>query len=260
MFEQTNQTEAVDEAAANEASENVFDDYESEKTNEDPQYAEPTNEAGTESPENTNEGDANVSPEKHKVIYNGQEFELTVDELITNAQKGMNYDHVYEQLQNLKNSPALSVLERYAKRSGMNIEQYAQYLENLETQQRVNTITAEGVPEAMAKRLVELEDKERVREEKEQSNQEFIRKQREYGEFLKAFPDASINQIPEEVWNMTREGMGLVPAYAMYENKRMKTTIQQYEQNEKNKEKSVGSIKGDSSEANADAFLEGLLG
>lgn len=261
MFEETNQTVNSTEIENNDISEDMFGDYEFEQTSEDTQYAEPTNEAeNNEGDEQTSDEPENVPPETHTVRYNGQDFELTIDELITNAQKGMNYDHVYEQLQNLKKSPALSMLDRYAKRSGMSIEQYTQYLESLETQQRVNSITAEGVPETMAKRIIELEDKERLREEKEKSDNERTNREKEFGEFLRTFPGASMNQIPKEVWDMVNDGMGLVPAYAMYENKKMKTTIQQYEQNEKNKEKEVGSVKGDNSEANADAFLEGLLG
>lgn len=48
-----------------------------------------------ESPAETHEEPQQEPTEQRfKVKYNGQEQELTVDELIANAQKGMNYDHV----------------------------------------------------------------------------------------------------------------------------------------------------------------------
>jgi hypothetical protein len=45
------------------------------------------------------QGDAQAQTEpKYKVKYNGKEMELPVEDLTTYAQKGMNYDHVHEDL------------------------------------------------------------------------------------------------------------------------------------------------------------------
>lgn len=46
-----------------------------------------------------------------KVKYNGAEQELTREEAVAFAQKGMNYDHIKEQLDQLKNAPENDISE-----------------------------------------------------------------------------------------------------------------------------------------------------
>ena len=257
MFEQTNQTEVIEE--------NLFDDSSSEQTNEEFDFSDEN--AGENESADAGEGETNQNgesdenePERYEVVYNGQKLSLTLDELKTNAQKGMNYDHVHNELVNLRNSPALGVIERYARNSGMTTEQYVQYLHDLEGKQRVNQMTEQGVPEAYAKRLLELEDKDRARQEREAAEQKRADERAQYNKFIQEYPGVKAEDIPSEVWQRFGNGMDLTAAYAIYENKALKNQLQQYKQNEVNKQKSVGSVKGDSSETNSDAFLEGLLG
>lgn len=47
-----------------------------------------------ESDDNSKVQEEKASSDKYAVKYNGKEYFLGIDELITNAQKGMNYDHV----------------------------------------------------------------------------------------------------------------------------------------------------------------------
>ena len=46
-----------------------------------------------------------------KVKYNGAEQELSREEAVAYAQKGMNYDHIKEQLEHLKNAPENDISE-----------------------------------------------------------------------------------------------------------------------------------------------------
>lgn len=256
MFEQTNQTEVMEE--------NLFDDADFEDTNDEFDFSDDT---VTDDADNAGDGETNQDgnsganePERHEIVYNGQKLSLTLDELKTNAQKGMNYDHVHKELMDLRNSPALGVIEKYARKSGMTTEQYVQHLQQLDEAQRVNQMTGEGVPEAIAKRLIELEDKDKARSEKEAAEQKRANETAQYNKFLREYPDVKAADIPEEVWQRFRDGMDLTASYAIYENKSLKNQVQQFKQNETNKQKSVGSVKGDSSETNSDAFLEGLFG
>lgn len=84
--------------------------------------AEETTEATVEQPtepeeENTTEPDAKPAEEepKYTVKYNGKEIELPVSELIKNAQKGMNYDHVRGELEELRKTKAQLEAEAKAK-------------------------------------------------------------------------------------------------------------------------------------------------
>ena len=257
MFEETNQTEVMENE--------LFDDAGSEQTNDEFDFSDDNageGETGNADNGETNQGGEGAAqePERHEVIYNGQKVSLTLDELKTNAQKGMNYDHIYGELQNLKNSPALGVIERYARNSNMTTEQYVQYLQELEGRQRVNQMTEQGVPEAYAKRLIELEEKDNARAQREAAEQKRANERQQYNKFIQEYPDVKPADIPEEVWQRFRDGMDLTASYAIYENKALKNQVQQYKQIEVNKQKSVGSVKGDSSETNSDSFLEGLFG
>jgi len=57
-------------------------------------------------PEETTENEFSL-----KVKYNGEEQFLNREQAIEFAQKGMNYDHVKEQLENLKNTPERDISE-----------------------------------------------------------------------------------------------------------------------------------------------------
>lgn len=77
----------------------------------------PQEELLSDLPETTAEEEAqeeSLEEPKYKVKYNGEEMELGVSDLITHAQKGMNYDHVRGDLEQtrLQNAETLEQLER----------------------------------------------------------------------------------------------------------------------------------------------------
>lgn len=266
MFEDTNQTETPrwDSTANPEATESfgekeLFADYEPEDTDEGGAADEEESTVDAAGGENQAVERENT-PDKYKVVFNGQELELTLDELRTHAQKGLNYDHVYDQLQRLKKSPAIDLFEQYAKRNGMNVDEYAEYLQRLENQQRVNAMAQEGIPETAAQRILELEERESARTAREAEEQKRAAMQKQYMDFLREYPDLAVSDIPQEVWERVEKGMELTAAYALYENKTLKTKVKQQEQNEVNRKKAVGPIKSENADGNTDAFLQGLFG
>ncbi|MES1922582.1 hypothetical protein MHBO_004096, partial [Bonamia ostreae] len=102
---------------------------------------------------------------KHKVKYNGEEIELSVSDLITNAQKGMNYDHVHEDLENTRKTSATAKAELDALTAALN-----QYGYDGSAQEIADMLTAqqrETTPDEVRK--------EREQEEtKQQENQKFM--------------------------------------------------------------------------------------
>ena len=79
--------------------------------------------------------------------------------------------------------------------------------------------------------------------------------------FLEAYPDIRDfeHEIPTEVWEKVRGGESLLPAYRAFENEQLRAEVEQLRQNEKNRERAVGSMTG-AGEVQGDDFLEGLFG
>ena len=76
------------------------------------------------------------------VKYNGVEQRLSEDEARTYAQKGMNYDHVMEELTRLRNAPETAIIQDLARKSGMSKEDFLNNLTaevNLRATERENS-------------------------------------------------------------------------------------------------------------------------
>ncbi len=200
---------------------------------------------------------------KYKVKYNGTEMELPVSELITHAQKGMNYDHVLQERDALRNAPELQMLDRYAKASGMTRQQYVEYLDKQMQESEVQQQIASGVPEGVARRLTELERAESMRKEKETAMEAQAQERARYEAFIRAYPE--VKEFPEEVAQAIVSGEEPLSAYRAYENRRLlteiealKSQLQAKEKNENNKKKDFGGADSEGSDEGQDAFLAGL--
>ncbi len=188
--------------------------------------------------------------EIYTVKYNGEEKRLTLDELKTNAQKGLNYDRIKEKFDRLKNSPAIKALNAVAKENEMGVEEYAQRVIEIHDKKREGEFVKMGVSEREAKKIVRLEALERERLFEKEAN-------RPFDEFVSQYPDVDPKDIDKSVWEEFAETNNLVAAYAKFENRELKNKLKILEQNSLNKDRSIGSAKGNSA-AFHDAFLEGL--
>ena len=99
MFEDTNQI--IENTDTAEESYDDFSDIFSEEVSEEPldtneDLASENVPAADEEVEST-EPPADTKPETFTVRFNGQDLSLSREELIKNAQKGLNYDHVLQQ-------------------------------------------------------------------------------------------------------------------------------------------------------------------
>ncbi len=235
-------------------------DPEPEPASEDEDVAADEAEAG-----DTNQPDAE---ELMDLVHLGQTTSLPRSEVIKLAQKGMDYDHVKSQLDGLRNSDTQRMLAQLAADAGMTPDKYLQHIVgNVDERRAQEMAAAEGITPELAQRLITAEDAVKRYESQESARSERERKNRMLQEFIYAYPDIKAEDIPPEVWNEAHKGGNLKGAYAAYENKLLKerleqanAEIEQIKQNESNKQKAVGSVRGSKTAATEDAFLSGLLG
>lgn len=135
---------------------------------------------------------------------------------------------------------------------GKPIKTEAEYKQALKEQEIENKVRQQysNVPDELLNELVESKRfreetlaEKKAREEKEAEN-------KQYTDFLEAYPDVKPEDIPVEVWKEHKAGRNLLDAYVRYENQRLKDemakyqTQQQIEQaNSKNAASSTGSAK-----------------
>jgi hypothetical protein len=134
-----------------------------------------------------------------RIKYNGSEMELSRDEAVTLAQKGMNYDKLTERLRSFENSEELKVLDAYARQNGMTRKQYVKQLQTRQAESLVESEMREiktrypELPDAAAKELAEIKAAEKRREFEENEKQEAERLKQEqlrpWQEFSKAYPE-----------------------------------------------------------------------
>lgn len=212
---------------------------------------------------------------KGKIKYNKEEVTPeSLEDLIENYQKGLNYDKKVQELDNLQNSR----LERYAKEKadalGISVDEYMNQVEAYEKQQErqreadeLEDLINAGTPESIAKELIasrqqrkqiqqELND---IKAEREADKKE-KEKNKEYQDFLKEFPEVNPESIPKEVFE-DAENSSLKEAYMKWKLKELEKEISISKTNEKNKKSSVGSTTdtGTTNEKHErDLFLEGF--
>lgn len=205
-----------------------------------------------EEPANTDDAQPEQKPEaenqRFKLKVNGEEIEVGLDEVITLAQKGKDYDRVKTERDNLKTDSATmnklkaqgDFLEELAKSSDMTVDQL---MENTRARMLMNE--HEGMTEEEALKQVR-EKASKATEKKESEKAEATpeeRRQAMFANFLQAYPDVKAEDIPQEVWNDAGRTFDLVGAYQRHENRELRKEIETLRQNNKNKERSTGSTK-----------------
>lgn len=212
---------------------------------------------------------------KGKIKYNKEEVNVeSIEDLIENYQKGLNYDKKLQELENLQNSR----LEKYAKEKadalGITVDEYMNQVEAYEKQQErqreadeLEDLINAGTPESIAKELIASRQQRRqiqqelndIKAEREADKKDKERT-KEYQNFLEEFPDVKPESIPKEVFE-DAERSSLKEAYMKWKLKELEKEISISKTNEKNKKSSVGSTteSGPTNEKHErDLFLEGF--
>lgn len=210
-----------------------------------------------------------------KAKYNKESVTVdSMDEVINNFQKGLNYDKMVEKLNNLENSKVFNYVSQKAKQLGMTVDEYMDQVEQYEKdqeqarqQEKIDEMISNGVPEDIAKEVVatsqlrkELQEEKNRLEEEKKSKAAQDKKEQEYAEFLEAFPDVKAEDIPKEVF-LNAQKSNLKTAYLEYQYAELKKQIAIKDTNAKNQQGYVGSTTqyGAKDESlNSDPFLEGF--
>lgn len=226
----------------------------------------------------------------YTVKYNGKEMDLSVADLITNAQKGMNYDHVKAERDEARKYADIGRrIAQIAERRGLTQQAYLDQLtaadREAEIDRRAAELTKIGADPDLAKARAraELERAELTREtgatatsggaadgvaddsrtdkeregssaHKESETRDETRK-KELAEFVKLYPD--VRKLPEEVVVSAAAGEPLISAYRAWENRELKTKLAEMEKQQQTRSKAIGSMEG-AGETQSDPFLQGF--
>ena len=279
LLEQPNSSEeniVNDDDFFSEVDNEVIEEQSKETSDEDSNETVEENQTDTDSEE---EKEIDYTPFleaiSKKAKYNKEPVEVKdFDEVINNFQKGLNYDKMVEKYNNLEHSKVFSYVSKKADELGMDVdeymnqvEQYEQEQEKAKEQKRIDEMVANGVPEDVAKEVVatsqlrkQLQEERNQLDKEKKEKEENDKKNREYADFLEAFPDVKAEDIPKEVF-LDAQKSNLTTAYLKWQNAEQKKQIERLKQNEKNRGSSVGSTTqyGSKDETGeTDLFLEGF--
>lgn len=243
-----------------------------ETTSEEPEVEETQPEPET-NPETKPESPAQTL----KIKYNGKEQEITMEQAVELAQKGMNYDKVLNERNGLRvDARASELIHRLAEESGMDIEQYVGFVEDQQksmTLQREIESIREKYPDMQDEAVKELAnsraaEKARKREEAaaERKKASEEAKQKPWIDFLREFPEYK-DELPNDVIAYIEKGSTPIEAMLRFKLdageqkiKELEDKLTSQEQNTKNKQKSVGSVESTAIKQAVDDFLAGFDG
>lgn len=212
---------------------------------------------------------------KGKVKYDHGEVQISsIDDVVTNYQKGLNYDRIQDKVKSYEESKTMQYINEKAKELGFKTtDDYIESVKQFEIKQKeekkqadIEEMLERGIPDDVAKEIIETRElREHLKQQEaeiqkykdEQKSAEL--KQQEQIEFLKAYPDIKVEDIPAEVFQSTKDGKSLLTAYIEHENKQLKTLLEQREKQDTNKSTNlVKKSNGDTQESDKDTFLQGF--
>ncbi len=271
-------SDLVSEDDGNQTEEETSEEVAEANEEEQEPSEEPEEPAGQPEAEPTKE--QKEEPEElFDLKFNKEIRKVNRQEVTELAQKGLNHDRILEQRDHLQqenaellkfkqdNEAIIGLLDAAAQKSGTDRNTFLQSV-------RENAYVSQGLSRDAAHERVLREDAEqrlsrteKADAEKQQAQQgQEIARQQDIERFLKLYKDVDPNTIPKEVWDDVRNGETLVSAYGRYENRqlaesnrKLQESINALKQNEKNKQKSIGSAKTEGKETAKDPFLEYLL-
>jgi arsenate reductase-like glutaredoxin family protein len=281
MFDETQTSESMNDTDvdlfADDDADDMFDDY----TNDSDEVGA-DNAVGQDSAQQA--GEANQVGTVLDIVYNGQSMQLTREEAVTLAQKGMNYDKKIQELEMLKNSPERQMFQQLADQSGM---PYEQFLDSFKNQIRQSTIQVKAenlarqngmdMNSAMMLAQSELEREElQHKQDAEDAQRQQIMKQveqqaqrkeqfaREIADLVRENPDfqskyPTVESMPQVMQDAILNGGSIKQAYQQVVIEQLKSENAAYKQNQFNMNQSPGSASGRKANS-SDAFLNSLFG
>ena len=229
---------------------------------------------------------ADGAEETFKLKVNKQEQTVTREEMVSLAQKGLDYDRVKDQQQrsqqtiqtlqaqleeSAKHQDTLDILQLVAEKSGMTMEQIAETM-------YVNYRKSAGASEDAARQelktaklqkelnAVKAQAAKPQKEEHQETGQEKFQKEME--EFRREYPDVKMtDEIVDKLVPDVQAGMSITAAYRKMERTEKDARIAELErklaakeQNNKNKRTSPGSQNDSGGQRKRDAFDDFMEG
>ena len=258
------------------------DAEETEESEDDDEADQPESEESTQE-----QGEAQTKDTQlFKVKHLGQEIELTMEQMIENAQKGLDYDRIRQDRDTLKGSRKLQLLEDLAKDSGYEdvdafVENFYENLEESRVIERAEQLSAErGIDFETAVEIAKMErENEKLKKtmqeaEKVKAKSADQQKQavNDFNALFAKFPEikeqyTSFDKLPESFRQKVAQGEQPLLAWNNYllelkdmELKQKEKELEIVKNNQKNKKRSVGSAKGAGQAKETDDFLKGLFG
>lgn len=205
--------------------------------------------AVNETPKQATEQSTQQSEPKQafKVKYLHEEKEIPYEEAPTYIQKGMDYDRVRAKYEESK--PVLSFVESLAQQNGMSVPDYLKAVEDYQRQQEIEALASQrSLDPELAEELYLLRQERQQREVQKQQQEVQERQNKEYVDFLNAYPDLKPEEIPTDVWRIkAEEGLPLKAAYKIYKAEQLESQLNTKQANQKNAEASTGSLTGNGS-------------
>lgn len=240
------------------ASEEV-EDTSSNKAEADQQEAVVAAEAeATEETERHEDQKTEVADQRFTLKHLDEVREVGRDEVVTLAQKGMDYDRKVTKLNN-----TIAEYEDFIKEmigpGNLSIEQFMDSVRAkllIENEKREGRTLSEHdaifrVQSARADEAKAEAVQDKPAEADPHNVNEDIRR------FVSAYPDVKAESIPQAVWDEVNKGSDLLSAYTRHENAELRQKLKALETNNRNSQRSTGSRKTAGSGATRDAFDEG---
>lgn len=244
-----------------------------EQTSTEPEQGAPTDGAPENKPEQPDkEAEAEKPAERAwDFKYMGQQMHMTADQITPELlQKAHDYDRVRGKYDEAK--PMIEIFTELARNANMSLEDFTKSV-------RMEAKRAQGMSDADAKRVVELEDREAAvsaaetarREAEAERGRKNDQIRNDLDMFRQAYPEVydkarggDQSAIPQAVWDEVNRGAPLVAAYSRYLVTQAKEKEQRAEtaaKNATNAARSSGSMKSAGNDAkNTDPFLDGFDG
>lgn len=233
-----------------------MDEADGEEADADQQEAD--NAADTQAEDTAETADNKEQTEAKKEEAADQRFtlkhldevrEVSRDEVIALAQKGMDYDRKTGKLTE-KIEEYEAFLKELAEPAGLDIEQLmdatrARVYKDKEARAGREVSDTDALLKVQRDRANRQKNKEIEAETTAKQQKDDAEKQRSamFSRFVEIYPEVKATDIPQSVWAEVNKTGNLVEAYARYENKQLRDKVAILEQNAKNASRSTGSRK-----------------
>lgn len=241
--------------------EDLFTDEETEDLTGAADETEATEDGEASQPEGSAEDEATYT-----IKYNGKEEKLTLSQMTEFAQKGRNYDHVKTELDSYRNGNVFKAIKRYADKNGMSVEDYCKMLNEQDEANAQAALEDElkeqypDAPEELIREIAQNRTRTAAADAKTKAEED---EAAAWAAMVEEYPDYTADNIPEDILEAVEKGQTPLEAARAFELAQLRERVRSYEtgaqkQNELNRQRSLGSMKG-GSPGGGDPFLEGLF-